>query len=593
MANGLPQAVLRPAQARGGPGPAARRAVLSTCLRLFTCLALLVTAVVLSGCCTPWREYVRNGFKVGPNYGKPPAPVAKDWIDAGDRRVRTESDDLSKWWTVFNDPVLDSLICSAYRQNLTLRVAGMRVLEARAQLATAVGNIFPQTQTATGDFKWNGLSLETANNFLQFSVPPGGLAGVTFPAFKRWYGQWDLGFNLSWELDFWGRLRRAIEAGSASLDASVENYDDVLVTLLGQVATAYANLRITEQRIKYAQENVKLQRETLAIAEARFRNGTVTKLDVAQARSTLEQTQATIPELEISRRQFNNQLCVLLGIPPEELRAKLGPGPIPTAPVEAAVGIPADLLRRRPDVRKAERQAAAQSAQIGVAEAEFYPHFYINGTWQYSAEFFKNLWSSSALNGNIGPTFTWNILNYGRILNNVRLQEATFQELVAAYQSTVLSAAQDVENGLVTFLQAQQRTKFQAASVKDAEEAVQIAVAQYKAGIVDFTRVTQLQQNLVTQQDVLAQAQGEIATGLIQVYKALGGGWQIRETGCDPHPAVGTGPAPATPGPPADRLPPPRPAPGPASGSGTEMPAAVPRARLGAPLTAEGRLPVP
>jgi NodT family efflux transporter outer membrane factor (OMF) lipoprotein len=526
----------------GGPGHAADRVVCPRWSPSFICLAILFTAVVLTSGCTPWREFIDNGFKVGPNYRKPPAPVAKDWIDADDKRVRRESDDLSKWWTVFNDPVLNSLICDAYRQNLSLRVAGMRVLEARAQLAIDTGNLLPQTQTSTGDFKWNGLSEKTANNFLTFSSPPGGVAGLTIPTFKRWYGQWDLGFNLSWELDFWGRFRRAVEADSASLDASVENYDDVLVTLLGQVATAYAQMRITEQRIKYAQENVALQRETLEIVEARFKRGTVTKLDVAQARSTLEQTQATIPELAISLRQFNNQLCILLGIPPEELRARLGSGSIPTAPVEVAVGIPADLLRRRPDVRKAERQAASQSAEIGVAEAEFYPHIAINGTWQYSAEFFKDLWTSKALNGNIGPTFTWNILNYGRILNNVRLQDAKFQELVATYQNSVLSAAQDVENGLVTFLQAQQRTQFQAASVKDAEEAVSIAVAQYKAGTVDFTRVTQLEQNLVTQQDTLAQAQGEIVTGLIQVYKALGGGWQLRETGCDPHPADGAGP---------------------------------------------------
>jgi NodT family efflux transporter outer membrane factor (OMF) lipoprotein len=387
------------------------------------------------------------------------------------------------------------------------------------------------------------------------------------PGVRRWYGQWDQGFNLSWELDFWGRFRRAVEADSASLDASVENYDDVLVTLLGQVATTYANLRITEQRIKYAQENVALQRETLTIVEARFRNGTVTKLDVAQAKSTLEQTQATIPELAISLRQFNNQLCILLGIPPEELRAKIGPGPIPTAPVEVAVGIPADLLRRRPDVRRAERQAAAQSAEIGVAEAEFYPHIAINGTWEYSAEFFKDLWSPKALSGNIGPTFTWNILNYGRILNNVRLQDAKFQELVATYQNTVLSAAQDVENGLVTFLEAQQRTKFQADSVKDADEAVKIAVAQYKAGTIDFTRVTQLEQTLETQQDTLAQAQGEIVTGLIQVYKALGGGWQIRETGCDPSPGDVTGRLPQnTPVSSESLLPAPRPAPEPTRG---------------------------
>jgi NodT family efflux transporter outer membrane factor (OMF) lipoprotein len=314
---------------------------------------------------------------------------------------------------------------------------------------------------------------------------------------------------------------------------------------------------------------VALQRETLKIVEARFIAKTVTKLDLAQARSTLEQTEATIPQLETTLRVFNNELCTLLGIPPEELRAKLGLGPIPTAPADVAVGIPADLLRRRPDVRKAERQAAAQSAEIGVAEAEFYPHIAISGSIGYSAEHFKDLFTSPALMGSIGPAFQWNILNYGRILNGVHLQDAKLQELVASYQNTVLSAAQDVENGLVTFLDAQQRTKFQAASVKDAEEAVQIAVAQYKAGVVDFTRVTQLEQNLVTQQDTLAQAQGEIVTGLIQVYKALGGGWQIRETGCDAHCADTAWPGQSTLGPPAE-LPPPRPEPGPTSGPKAE-----------------------
>src|SRR5262249_27329765 len=231
---------------------------------------------------------------------------------------------------------------------------------------------------------------------------------------------------------------------------------------------------------------------------------------------------------------------------------------------------------------RAERQAASQSALIGVAQAEFYPRIAINGTWEYSAEFFKDLWTPRALAGNIGPTFTWNILNYGRILNNVRLQDAKFQELVATYQNTVLSGAQDVENGLVTFLQAQQRTKFQAASVTDAQEAVQIAVAQYRAGTVDFTRVTQREQNLVPKQDTRAQAQGEIVTGLIQVYKALGGGWQTRETGCDPCPADRAGPVPVTLGLPEDLAPAPRPVPGPVSGPGTDMPAPVSRIRVGA-----------
>src|SRR5207245_9373424 len=197
---------------------------------------------------------------------------------------------------------------------------------------------------------------------------------------------------------------------------------------------------------------------------------------------------------EISLRQFNNQLCILLGIPPVELRAKLGPAPILKAPPQVVVDIPAELLRRRPDVRAAERQAAAQSAQIGVAEANFYPHISITGTIGYSAQHLKDLFRSASLAGAVGPSFQWNILNYGRILNNVRFQDARFQELVTVYQNAVLTAAQDVENGLVTFLRAQERTKFQAASVDDAEDAVKIALGQYQAGTIDFTRVTHLEQ---------------------------------------------------------------------------------------------------
>jgi NodT family efflux transporter outer membrane factor (OMF) lipoprotein len=350
---------------------------------------LLLLAAPLCGC-TTLSEYIHNGFKVGPNYARPPAPVAQKWIDVPDPRVRTETDDLSRWWTVFNDPVLNDLVCSAYLQNLTLREAGFRVLEARAQLGIAVGNIFPQTQNWTGSYAWTSASSEAANR--------------SFIA-KRFFSQWDSGFNLAWELDFWGRFRRAVEGSADSLDASVENYDSVLVTLLGDVATNYAQMRITEQRIRYAQQNVELQRQTLTLVKARFDAGTVSELDLDQARSTLAQTEATIPELEITLRQFNNQLCILLGIPPEELRAKLGPAPILTAPPQVAAGIPADLLRRRPDVRAAERQAAAQCAQIGVAEANFYPHISITGTLGYEAESFKDLFKPTALAANVGPSF--------------------------------------------------------------------------------------------------------------------------------------------------------------------------------------------
>jgi NodT family efflux transporter outer membrane factor (OMF) lipoprotein len=455
--------------------------------------------------------------------------VANDWIDAADKRAHKETEDLSQWWQVFKDPVLDKLIKDAYGQNLSLRQAGYQVLFARAQFGIAVGELFPQTQQANGSYIRTELSNATATREL------GSFA-------HRSFGQWNLGFNLAWELDFWGRYRRAIESADASLDASVENYDAVLVTLLGDVATNYVNIRTFEQRIKLAKDNVVLQRQTLVVAKARFDAGAVPELDVDQAQSNLSSTEALIPQLETQLRQANNQLCILLGVPPENLHDRLGTANIPSAPPEVAVGIPADLLRRRPDVRRAERQAAAQSAQIGIAESDFYPRISLTGTLGYSAEHLNRLFTERAFQGTFGPSFTWNILNYGRILNNVRAQDAQFQALVAGYQNAVLTAGEEVENALVAFLKAQERVKYLTESVNAAQKADKIAIAQYRGGTIDFNRVALVEQNLVQQQDLLAQAQGDIALALIQLYRALGGGWQIRLAGVTEDAAPGQAP---------------------------------------------------
>jgi NodT family efflux transporter outer membrane factor (OMF) lipoprotein len=477
-------------------------------------------ALSLSGC-TTLSEYVHNGFKVGPNYQRPPAPVAEHWIDANDVRVRSVPEDDSHWWTVFNDPILSDLVQSAYRQNLTLREAGFRVLQSRAELGIAVGEFFPQTQTMSGDYTRHGVSINVANR-------------VATP--QRWFGQWDYGFNLAWELDFWGRFRRAIESSEDSLNASVENYDDVLVSLIGDVATNYVQYRVFEQQIAYAKANVKLQTEILNIATAKYKGGQASKLDVNQAQANLSSTEALIPQLEISLRQASDRLCVLLGIPPEDLKSKFNVAPIPTAPSSVAVGIPADLLRRRPDVRRAERQAAAQCAQIGVAEADFYPQISIDGTFGWSAQNMKDLLAHGSFRGTVGPAFQWELLNYCRILNNVRAQDALFQTLVATYQQTALQANGEVEDGLVLFLKAQEETRFNKQSVAAEQEAVKESITQYNNGLIDFNRVAVLEEQLVTRQNQLAQSQGDIALGLIQVYRALGGGWQIR---CDPIGALG------------------------------------------------------
>src|SRR5262249_35213472 len=269
--------------------------------------------------------------------------------------------------------------------------------------------------------------------------------------------------------------RRTIESTTDLVDASVDDYDNVMVTLIGDLATAYVRYRVFEQQIAYTRAAITIQKGALKIATSRWQSGQTSKLPVVQASSILEQTEALVPALEIQLRQQNDQLCVLLGIPPTELAAKLGQAPIPASPAEVVAGIPADLIRRRPDLRSAERQIAAQNAQIGVAEANFYPAFFINGTLGYEAQNLPQLWfNPKSFGGTIGPAFQWNILNYGRILNNVRFQDAKTQELVAVYQQKVLAAAQEVESGIVTFLNTQRETEKLAGSVKAGERALKL-----------------------------------------------------------------------------------------------------------------------
>jgi NodT family efflux transporter outer membrane factor (OMF) lipoprotein len=515
--------------------PSGHAARLIPRLRLpcWVALAGLVCAIFLnSGCVTTGPlEYIRNGFKVGPNYNRPPAPVAPEWIQANDSSVQNRQ--LQDWWGVFNDPTLNALIDTAYGQNLTLRIVGTRVLQARAQQAIAVGNIFPQTQEATGQYERVGLSHNTFNNPSAFGtlsptpIPPGALIG-------NFYSDWTAGFNLSWELDFWGRYRRAIESNNANLDASVENFDSALVTLLADIATNYVQYRVAQQRIKIARDNIQTQAKLVAIVEQQKKVGTATSLDVEQLRTLLEQTRSTVPFLQIALGQANDNLCVLLGIPPRDLGPELGPGPepgsdpMPNVPPWVAAGIPADLLRRRPDIRSAERQVAAQSAQIGVAEADLYPAIFITGTIGYEAFDLSKLFTSPSFFGTIAPNFKWNILNYGRIVNNVHLQEAKTQELIATYQNQVLTAAQQVQTALRGFLLSREQVENLTRSVKAAEAATKVEEKLFYDLKADVNRLFTLENSQVQQQDNLAVAQGNIALNLINVYRALGGGWELR-----------------------------------------------------------------
>ena len=471
------------------------------------CAVALILFSLLAGC-----------VKVGPDYTRPEVKVAPQWMESGDSRVKNEPADYRNWWRVFNDPALDRLIDRAYRENLSIRIAGVRVLEARAQLGIAFKGLFPQDVPITGSLQYNRIS-----------------QGVAVPTAAPSYLQSQLGVSAAWELDFWGRFRRTIESAEANWLATIADYDNALVTLTADVANSYITIRTLEKRLEIARQNVQTRKESLEIAEARFKYGTVTQLDVEQAKTALDDTLAAIPSLETQLRQIKNALSVLLGMAPNDLMDFLkGPSDIPVSPSQVIVGIPADLLRRRPDIRGAEYQAAAQSARVGVAKADLYPAISLTGSFSILStdigasslgDMFK--WSSRDIQA--GPSFQWNILNYGRIANNIRVQDARLQELLITYQNTVLTAQQEVEDNLVAFLRAWERARILARGTASARKALDLAVLQYRQGITDFTTVLTAQQALLNEQDSLAVTLGDISANLVGVYRALGGGWEIRE----------------------------------------------------------------
>jgi NodT family efflux transporter outer membrane factor (OMF) lipoprotein len=477
-------------------------------------LAALTSAAGVTGC--GLDEWAKNGAKVGPNYDPPPVAVTDNWIDYQDPRVTKQEQDLSHWWGVFDDPVLNGLLDDAYAQNLSLRAAGERVLQTRARLGIAAGNFWPQVQQAAGSATQNKLSDRVPN----------------FAGGEQWFNNVEAGFNVSWELDLWGRFRRAIESADADLQASVADYDDVLVVLLADVTANYIQYRTFEERIAIAKRNVTVQEQSYQLASDKLQAGASTERDAQQAKQVLEQTRASIPSLEASQRQAANALCVLLGVPAQDLSQRLGePTGIPVAPAELALGIPADLLRRRPDIRRFERQAASQSALIGVAKSDLYPHFAINGSIGVQGEHFADLFHTpGSFTGSIGPSFRWDILNYGRIENNVAQQEARFRELVAAYQEAVLRAGREAEDAAVGFLKAQERAKYLDGSVAAAARTVEISYDQYREGVIDFTPVFLFEGTLADQEDQLAVARSQIALNLVDLYRAMGGGWEMRLT---------------------------------------------------------------
>lgn len=483
-------------------------------LRALWLIYISCSVTGIAGCNLP--EWVDNGFKLGPNYQTPAASIADNWIDSDDPQILDSPPNHADWWSVYQDPILDHLIETAYQQNLSVREAGWRIMQARAQRAIVVGNLFPQEQFLNGGYSRRQLS-DLAQPLL-----------VPTPEFRRSFDNWLYGGNLSWELDVWGRFRRSIESADAGLDASVEEYDAILISLIAEVATTYIDIRTLEQRLEFAEENVRTQEQSLQLTKTRAEEGKTGDISVHLAKSNLESTRASIPSLEIGLRQANNRLCTLLGLPTTDLQYLLGDGAIPPTPTQVAVGIPADLLRRRPDVRAAERRVAVQSAQIGVALANLYPTIEITGEIIVTAEKFSDLSNSLSRGGSIGPSFRWNVLNYGRLINNVHLQDALLQELITTYQNTVLRANEEVESALVAYLKTQQQVVSLSESAQETKLALELELLRFQEGDTDFSGVFVLQGDLALKQDQLAAAQGRVASSLAAVYKALGGGWEIR-----------------------------------------------------------------
>lgn len=467
-------------------------------------LNLLIAAAIfsLNGC-----------MMLGPDFQTPESKIPVSWSAENDDIFQKPSEEESlSWWSEFNDPTLDTLIEIAFHQNLTLQSAAVRIIEARAQLALVQGNLYPQSQQLNGDI---------------FTI------GTPAPATDRYYNAASIGFDVGWEMDFWGKYRRSIESADANLLSRVADYDDILVSLTAETARTYVSIRTLQERIDLAQKNATLQENSLKLVKLQFEAGVVTELDVLQAQTLLASTRSTIPNLQAALSSTKNGLALLLGLLPEDIGSLLGPDQtIPEISNQIAVDLPADLLRRRPDVRRSEMQAAAQSAQIGIARSELFPSFTLFGSIGWSANdigenSLGDIFDSNSFSYTFGPAFRWNLFNYGRLKNQVRIQDARFQQTILSYQNTVLNAAREVEDAMETLAQTHLETEYIGQAVASSQRSTELSMLQYKEGLVDYNRVLDSIRSLTQKQDQYAQNRGDIAISTIALYKAFGGGWQI------------------------------------------------------------------
>ena len=460
------------------------------------------------------------GCAVGPDFKPPEMKVPAEWAGTPPLPAVTPAEkDLANWWTAFDDKMLHSLIQQAVASNLDLQFAEARIRQARAARGVAESFLGP-TLDATGSYQRS----ETA-------VSPTTVAGRSSDSTVHvTTNQYFAGFDAAWELDIFGGVRRSIEAADADLQASVEARRDVLVTLTAEVARNYIDLRAFQQRISIARENLAAQKHSAKLTRQRFDAGLASGLDVANAEAQVATTAAVIPLLESSARQTIYSLGVLLGRPPAALVRELAPAlAIPTAPPSAPMGVPSELLRRRPDIRQAEAAVHAATARIGVSEADLYPRFTITGSIGVQASDFGSWLDWSSRLWNIGPGVTWRVFDMGRIRSDIAQQEALQEQSLIAYQKTVLTALQEVEGALIALDKEQEHRKALVDAVAFNQKAVDLSLKLYTEGQTDFLNVLQAQRALFLTQDALAQSTQTISTDLVALYKALGGGWDMHE----------------------------------------------------------------
>lgn len=447
---------------------------------------------------------------VGPEYAEPASETPPTWRNAESSKFDSTTPPTDEWWRSFNDPVLEELIDRAERNNNNLRTAGLRVLESQALLGIAVGSQYPQAQAAAGDITF---------------ARSGGTDSE----------QYNLNAFAAWEIDFWGKFQRGIESADAALLASIASFDDLRVILNAAVASTYVAVRTTEEQLRIARENIVIQQRSYDIVEVLYRNGDSSELDMQQALTLLRSTEASIPQLETVLAQAKNALSVLLGELPGKTDSLLSRASgMPEIEETIAVGIPANTLRMRPDVRQAELLARAQNAQVGVAQASLYPSFSIAGSLGVSAAGaagdtdLGDLFDSDAITYGIGPSFTWPFLNYDRLQNNIRVQDARLQQLLFQYRETVIEAVREVEDALVGFEGARQQEIILTDALLAAKRSADLALLRYREGFSDYQRVLDAQKSLFNQQERYVINRSNEVLSLINLHKALGGGWQDR-----------------------------------------------------------------